>query len=85
MKVCILKESLCIGGTERSAANISKVLHQNHDVQLVLYDARDVKYNYCGKLIDFKLPPRPTLAGKVINTFLRHIKLRKFLLLKLQI
>jgi len=76
MNICILKESLNIGGTERSAANISKILHKNHNVFMALYDGRDVKYAYGGKLVDFKLPPKHSIQGKIINTFYRDVKLR---------
>ena len=79
MKVCILKESLTIGGNERSAANTSKILSKHHNVQVLLYDADNVQYNYGGELIDMCLPPQKTLVGKIINTFLRDIKLRQFI------
>lgn len=77
MNICILKESLAIGGSERSAANISKVLHNDHNVFLTLYDASNIKYSYSGRLIDLNLPPKPSLFGKVVNTFFRDVKLRK--------
>lgn len=76
MKVCILKESLCIGGTERGASNISKVLEQDHDVTMALYNGSDIQYSYGGKLVDFNLPPKKTLIGKVFNTLARDMKLR---------
>ncbi len=79
MNICLLKESLNIGGTERSAANISKVLSTNHTVFFALYDGSDIKYSYNGLLIDFKLPPKPSLLGKFLNTILRDIKLRYFI------
>ena len=79
MKVCVLKESLCIGGTERGAANISKVLEKDHDVMLALYDGSDIKYSYGGKVVDFDLPAKKTLAGRAVNTLLRDIKLRRLL------
>lgn len=79
MNICILKESLVIGGTERSAANISKVLDNEHNVFVTLYDASQIKYSYAGKLIDLKLPPKKSLIGKVINTYRREAKLRRLL------
>lgn len=79
MRICILKESMCIGGTERSAANISKVLEQDHSVTVALYDGRDIQYPCGGTLVDFCLPPKKTKVGKVINTLLREIKIRKLL------
>ena len=79
MNICVLKESLCIGGTERSAANISKILAEDHNVFTTLYDGADIKYSYGGKLVDFALPPKPSVVGKILNSFLRDIKLRPFL------
>lgn len=79
MRVCILKESLTIGGNERSAANTTKALCGCHDVVLALYDGSQIKYSYEGKLCDFSLPPKPSFIGKVLNTFLRDRKLRKLL------
>lgn len=79
MNVCILKESLNIGGTERSAANISKVLSKDHRVFMALYDASQIKYHYAGQLVDFHLAPKPSIIGKVINTFFRNVKLKRLL------
>lgn len=79
MNICVLKESLTIGGTERGAANTTKILQKNNNVFLSLYDGSNIKYTYSGELIDFSLPPRPSLAGKVVNTFLRNQKLKKVL------
>lgn len=79
MNVCILKESLCIGGTERSAANVSKVLSKDYNVFIALYDASKIQYSYSGQLVDFHLPPKASVIGKVLNTFLRDIKLRRLL------
>ncbi len=79
MNICVLKESLCIGGTERSAANISKILAEDHNVFTTLYDGAHIKYSYGGKLVDFSLPPKPSVVGKILNSFLRDIKLRPFL------
>lgn len=79
MNICILKESLKIGGTERSAANISKVLYNEHNVCLALFDASQTKCTYKGTVVDFKLPPRSSVFGKIVNTFRRDLKLRRLL------
>ncbi|MGN0243016.1 MAG: glycosyltransferase [Lachnospiraceae bacterium] len=71
MKICLLKESLCIGGTERSAANVSKALHKEHDVYLALYDGRQIEYTYSGCLIDFKLPANNSFLTKIKNNIAR--------------
>ncbi len=79
MNICILKESLNIGGTERSVANISKTICDKHNVCVALYDASQIKYSYSGELVDFNLPPKKTIIGKIFNTFLRDVKLRKLI------
>lgn len=79
MRVCILKESLCLGGTERGAANASKALSSTCDVFVVLYDGADVRYEHRGRLIDLKLPPVPCALGKVWNTLRRYRKVRQVL------
>ncbi len=77
MKICILKESLCIGGTERSAANISVALAKNHDVTTVLFDASKIVYPYGGKLVDMKLPSQTSYLKKIITAIGRCIGLVK--------
>ena len=64
-----LKESLCLGGTERSAANISKLIENDYDLSFILFNGADVKYSYGGNLIDIKAPPKKSFIGRVINSF----------------
>lgn len=71
MKICILKESLCLGGTERSAANISKALCKEHEVYLALYVGENLNYTYGGNLVDFKLPAKNGIIKKIINNVVR--------------
>lgn len=77
MKISILKESLSIGGTERSAANISLALSKKHEVATVLYNGEDMAYTYGGELYDMKLPPKSSKPDKVINNFRRAAKYKK--------
>lgn len=77
MKISILKESLCIGGTERSAANISLALSKKHEVATVLYYGNDMAYEYGGELIDMQLPPKSSKLDKVLNNFKRADKYKK--------
>ncbi len=71
MKICILKESLCIGGTERSAANISVALAKKHDVTTVLFDGSQIVYPYGGKLVDMKCPAQKSILKKALNNIKR--------------
>ena len=77
MRICILKESLKIGGNERSAANMSKLLSDNNDVYVVLFDAENITYTYGGEIYDLALPPKETMIGKIYNSFLRSTSLKK--------
>ncbi len=79
MRIGILKERLCIGGTERSAANASKILSKDHEVFLALYDAKSIKYAYSGNLVDFKLPASRCLVTKVLNNILRAFKYKRLI------
>lgn len=71
MKISILKESLCIGGTERSASNISLALSKNNEVAMVLYDGDNIAYPYGGKLFNMQLPSKKKTIGKIINNIKR--------------
>lgn len=79
MKICILKESLCIGGTERSAANISKILCEDHDVWVTVFDGSQTKYTYGGQLVDLNLPAKDGLLSKVLNNIKRVYKYRQMM------
>ena len=79
MKISILKESLCIGGTERSAANISVALAKKHDVTTVLFDGSQIVYPYGGKLVDMKLPSRTNIVKKIITAIQRRTGLLKLM------
>lgn len=71
MRIGVLKESLFLGGTERSASNISKVLAAEHEVFTILYDGSNIQYPYGGTLVDLGCPARKSLPGKVINNLIR--------------
>lgn len=77
MQIVILKESLCLGGTERSAANISRALAQTHDVTVAVYDGSKTVYSHGGELVDFHLPPKNNILAKVLNNILRKNKCQK--------
>lgn len=79
MRIGILKESLCIGGTERSAANTSKILSTEHEVYVALYDASDIKYSFGGKLVDFYLPAKNKLLYKIANNIFRILKYKSLI------
>ena len=75
--VGILKESLCLGGTERSAANISRLLERDYDIHFILFNGSDIKYSYGGNLVDIDAPPKKSLIGKFVNSFIRYSRVKK--------
>lgn len=75
--VGFLKESLCLGGTERSAANISRLLEKDYELHFILFNGSDIKYPYGGSLIDLKAPPKRSLLGKVLNSLIRYLKVKR--------
>ena len=77
MDIGILKESLCIGGTERSAANISVALAKKNNVNTILFDGSKIVYPYGGKLIDMKLTSQTNIIKKIITAIRRRIGLLK--------
>lgn len=79
MNVCILKESLSIGGTERSAANISRYLSETNEVYFTLFDGKNRQYEHGGELIDFCCPTQKNILSKVRNVFVRRLKLKKLI------
>ena len=79
MRICILKESLTIGGNERSAANMSKLLADDNDVYMTLFNAQNVKYTYGGELYDLALPPKKTIIRKIYNKYIQSISLKRFM------
>ena len=77
MRIGILKETLAIGGNERGASNVSKLLMRDHDVFVALFDAENMNYTHGGELCNFALPAKKTIIGKIYMSFLRAMALNK--------
>ncbi|MBR3803062.1 MAG: glycosyltransferase [Clostridia bacterium] len=77
MKIGVLKESLCIGGTERSAANISVALSKKHDITTILFNGSEIVYPYGGKLVDMNLPSQMNYLKKIVTAIKRRVGLSK--------
>ena len=76
-KIAIIIPSLNNGGAERTAANLSNSLKDEFDVHLIVFDGKNIAYPFSGKLHDLCLSPRKSLVGKILNVFLRVIKVSK--------
>lgn len=77
LNICILKESLKIGGNERSAVNVSRALEKQFNTYFAVYDAKQIQYNYGGKLINLNCPAKKNLFLKVVNSFVRLYKFKQ--------
>lgn len=72
----IIVKSLKGGGAERAAANLSKDLSEKYKVYLLVFDATEIAYPYCGEIVDLNTLPAKTKAGKMVNFIKRLIKIR---------
>ncbi|MCK5726095.1 MAG: glycosyltransferase family 4 protein [Thiotrichaceae bacterium] len=77
MKIVFVIDSLKSGGAERTVSNISLALQDKHEVDIVLFNAKDIGYPYGGQIIDLAIPSLPSLWGKLFNIIRRSIALRK--------
>ena len=77
MKIGIVKESLSIGGNERSVSNISQLLSLNNEVYTILFNGEKIEYKYGGQLIDLNASPRKGILGKITNSFIRYKRLKE--------
>lgn len=73
-KIAIIVQSLDGGGAERTAANLSIFLSQKHEVHLVVFDGRTIRYPYKGILHDLKVYPGKNNLQKGINILRRVLK-----------
>lgn len=71
MKIAFLVQSLCNGGAERTVSNLSLAMQKEHDVTVILFDARNNHYPHGGRLIDLNLISKKNTLGKVINLLRR--------------
>jgi glycosyltransferase involved in cell wall biosynthesis len=73
----LLIPNLMHGGAERVIAHMSSILSLKHNVFLILFDGKSVKYDYSGTLIDLDCPPKNNLLQRLITFLLRIHRLNK--------
>lgn len=73
----IIIPSLRNGGAERVASNLTKDLIDFYNIYLIVFDTRDITYDYEGTMIDINMPPQKTKIGKIINVLKRSRAVRK--------
>ncbi|HHL19836.1 MAG TPA: glycosyltransferase [Thiothrix sp.] len=78
MKIAFLIQSLGHGGAERTVSNLSFAMEkEQHDVTVILFDARDNYYPHGGRLIDLNIIAKSNALGKAITLLKRTLLLRK--------
>jgi len=77
MKIAFLIQSLGHGGAERTVSNLSLAMQEEHDVTVILFDARNNYYPHGGQLIDLNLIAKGNPLGKAAMMLKRTFSLRK--------
>ena len=77
MKIAFVIANLTSGGAERAVSNISLELQKNHDISIILFDAKNVFYPHGGKIVDVGIPPKGSKLGKLVNVVKRSASLKK--------
>lgn len=57
------------GGAERAVANLSRDLFGDFNVYIFLFDATDISYPYCGKIIDIKWKKEKNVIKRFFSFF----------------
>ena len=77
-KLLLIVPSLHQGGLEKVCAATARLLQPYFDVQIAIFDSRNVAYDVKGiPVSDLRLPSVPGRLGKIINVFRRGRKLRR--------
>ncbi len=77
-KLLLIVPSLHQGGLEKVCAATARLMQPYFDVQIAIFDSRNVAYDIKGiPVADLRLPSRPDKIGKVINVIKRGLKLRR--------
>ena len=76
--IAVIVQTLCNGGAERMAANMTIELQKNHNVYLFAFDTANTIYPYDGELVDLKVPPIKNVSTiKRIRNLLTRVKLMR--------
>ena len=76
-KLLLIVPSLHQGGLEKVCAATARLMQPYFDVQIAIFDSRNVAYDIKGiPVADLRLPSRPDKIGKIINVLKRGWKLR---------
>ncbi len=73
----IIVPNLTLGGQERVAVNMARIMAQDYNVTMVVFDSRNAAYSADCELIDLKIPAAPGKLAKVRNALRRAAALRR--------
>lgn len=76
-KLLIVVPNLCLGGQQRVAVNMARIMGKDYDVSIVVFDSRDAVYSADCEVIDLKIPAAPGTLKKAKNALMRAAALRK--------
>lgn len=76
-RIGIIIQKLNGGGAERAASNLSIDLAENYEVFLIVFNAKNITYNFSGKILDLEIIPSTTGTLRKIKGFLKKIKIVK--------
>lgn len=75
-KIGLLITKLNGGGAERTVANLSKIFYDHgHDVNIILFDAKNISYPYQGNIIDLNLGTNSNVFEAVFKNINRAFKI----------
>lgn len=76
MKIAFIIYNLDKGGAERVVSLLSLELSKKHNVSIIVFN-NTITYNHGGKIIDLKSSSKSSKFGKVVNVFIRVLKLKE--------
>lgn len=77
-KMLLIVPSLHQGGLEKVCAATARLLQPYFDVQIAIFDSRNIAYDIKGiPVMDLHLPSREGKVGKIINVLKRGIRLHR--------
>lgn len=78
--IAVIVQTLCNGGAERMAANMTIELQKDYNVYLFVFDTTNAIYQYGGELVHLNVPPikDASLLKRIGNTIKRVKLMRKY-------
>ena len=76
-RVLLLVPSLGIGGQEKIAINTANCLKKKYDVSFVIFQKKDIEYEYPCEVINLSIPTQKGKIAKIRNQIKRIIKVAR--------